>query len=573
MSGIVGLFDPGGVDLPSVERAVQKGPSSGGSASFREIDRWIVGALGEGGIVATADRVCVSDARVDAILDPALGHRISRDDLDPLGEVLSSHGPAGLSGVAGDFAIGHIDRSTGTLTLARDAFGLRPLYWAVRDGRWGFASDVEALIGFGLADGSVDGDAVRSLLFERGEYGERTVYAGVRRVVSGRWVQISARGEVRRGRWFHPEQTRPDGTMTLAEAGERTKNAAVSAVADRARGGRVALFLSAGRDSSAVAVALAEAGIKATCLTYEFDLPSVYSEAPGARELARSLGHDWRQVPVQVGVPPARASELARLVGKPVNGVGGPIQLAMYDAVRALEPDVVMSGEGGDLLFSAFPIGILDLMLRGRMRAAMQAARAFDREWTYGYPFVAKVLLRGLAPRAVLAMRERRRQRAPWLIPPGRVRVRSDRTDAGYLRHLMVEGSDATEAPQRLFQAAGATMAWPLVDLRVVDVALRFPVELRLPYPAPKQVLDEALLGERGRGLVKASLADYIGTLLPVYRAHFRAAYGEGSLGVQQGLVRPVGSAATGETRWSWESADLAGLEMWLRWLEEQDER
>ena len=500
VSGIVGLYDSSGPDPGMVRRAVLGGPVLRGAPKLRTVDGWVLGILGDEGrdprVVETADSAVVVDARVDAILDPLVAG-LGEGGAGLFAGVLSALGPAGLQNVAGDFAAAHLARTTGMLTLARDAFGLRPLFWAARGGRLGFASDIETLIEMGLADGAVDVEAVRTMLFEQGEYGDRTSFAGIRRVVAGRWVQLTTRGAFRGGRWFRPERVPPDPTMSLFEAGQRTRDAILAAVADRARGG-VALFLSAGRDSSAVAVALAEIGVKAVCLTYSFDLPGVYTEAPQARDLARSLGHEWREVPVHVGVPPERASELGAIIGRPVNGVGAPIQLAMYDVIRELQPDVVMSGEGGDLLFSAFPIAILDLIRHGKLRRAIETARAFDRTWGYAYPFVAKVLVRGIAPRALLVARERSRERAPWLVRPARVRVRTDRSDAGYLRHLMTEGSDMTESPERLFQAAGASAVWPLVDLRVVDVALRFPVELRLPYPAPKQVLDAALLGERG---------------------------------------------------------------------------
>jgi hypothetical protein len=273
---------------------------------------------------------------------------------------------------------------------------------------------------------------------------------------------------------------------------------------------------------------------------------------------------------VQPRIDPARAAEIAGIAGRPVNGVGGPIQLAMYDAIRACEAEVVMAGEGGDLLFAAFPIGILDLLRRWKLRRALATVRSFDRQWAYGPRFVAKVLLRGMSPRWLLEARERRRPRPPWLIPPTDIRVRVDRSDEGYLRSLMSEGSEATEVPERWFRHAGATMVWPLLDLRVVDVALRFPVELRLPFPTPKPVLDEALLGERGRGLVKASLAGYVEPLIPAYRGNFPTAYGAGSLGVQSGLIRSDGLEAAGDTRWKWQAADLAGMEIWLRWLEER---
>lgn len=575
MSGVVGLFDPDGPDVGRVERAALAGSSHRGSPVVRSVGDWALGVLVDDSehadFLEDGGGVTIADARIDTVLPggPPVPPGPARR-LGPLVAAISSNAAPTLSGIVGDYAAAHLDAITGTITLVRDAFGLRPLFWAVRDGRSGFASDIETLVALGLADGSVDADAVRRLLFEQGEYGDRTVYAGVRRVEAGHWVQLGEDGSALGGRWFRPEAVRPDSHMTLARAGALTREAIVSAVVDRARSGRVALLLSAGRDSSSIAVALAEAGIRATCLTYAFDRPGVPSESPRARELALSLGHEWRELLVQPRVEPARAAEIAGIAGRPVNGVGGPIQLAMYDAIKACDAEVVMSGEGGDLLFAAFPIGILDLLRRGKLSRAMATVRSFDEQWMYGPRFVAKVLLRGVSPRWLLEARERRRPHPPWLSPPTDIRVRVDRSDEGYLRGLMSEGSDATEVPERLVRHAGATFVSPLVDLRVVAIALRFPVELRLPYPTPKPVLDEALLGERGRGLVKASLAGYVESLPAAYRADFPSAYGAGSLGARMELTLPEGLGAAGDKRWSWQAADLAGLEMWLRWLKER---
>ena len=71
---------------------------------------------------------------------------------------------------------------------------------------------------------------------------------------------------------------------------------------------------------------------------------------------------------------------------------------------------------------------------------------------------------------------------------------------------------------------------------------------------------------------MKASLSAYVGSLLPAYRADFPSAFGAGSLSARMGLVLPEGLVAAGDARWSWQTADLAGLEMWLRWLKESDE-
>jgi asparagine synthetase B (glutamine-hydrolysing) len=578
VSGIVGLLDPGSTAdaaMSAVMSAAIQGSGHRGKPEVLVAGPWVLGTISDGApgcdVAEGPDHVTVADGRIDDVLPgSSVVSRPTGSAADLLGMLLRRAGAEALSRIAGDFAIASFDPGSSSLTLARDAFGIRPLYWARRGGRMGFASDPETLIALGVADGSLDRDAIRAMLFNLGEYGDQTVYGGVRRVMPGRWVTLHADGHASGGRWFRPELTEPDPNLTLEDAGAMTREAILSAVTDRAAGRRAALLLSSGRDSSAVAVALAEAGIKVHCITYVLDAPGSYSEAEHARELASSLGHGWIGISVPPTIPRNRAHEVARIVGRPVNGVGGPAQLALYDAIRAHDVEVVLSGEGGDLLFSAFPVGLVDLLKRGRIGAALSAARAFRREWVYPYSVSAKVVLRAMTPTTILAFRERRRPYPPWLFPPAAPRVRAERSDKEYVRNLMIETSEANEVPERWYEHAGARLSWPLLDLRVVKTALRFPVELRLPDPAPKQVLDQAFLGQHSDALVKASVQPFARALAPRYLIDFPEAYARGSLAVALGLVWADGLGAARESRWGWHVADLAGLEMWLRELEDR---
>lgn len=575
MSGIIGLLDPGGPDPALLARAAHETSYRGRPVIVTEgaVALGVLTADGEAsGIVRRNGYVTVSDARIDAVLPGTLAARLRGvEGSELLDAILAEAGPEGLQGVAADYAVARFDPRSGWLTLVRDAFGLRPLYWARSGPRFGFASDPEVLVRMGIASGDPDLEAIRSALFERAEYGDRTSLAGIRRVVPGRWVRLAVDGRTATGRWFHPEAVEPENDLTLEDAGKQAREAIIAATASRTTGKRVALMLSAGRDSSSVAVALAEAGVRASCFTYvlESDDPS---EATVARELALSLGHEWRELRVAPRLDPSRVAEIARLVGRPVKGVAAPIQLAMYDAVRDSAAEVVLAGEGGDLLFSAFPIAVLDLIRHGRVRAAVSAARGFHHYWTYPYAVTAKVGLRAILPRSVIAFRERIRPQPPWLIRPRRPRVRVDRSDRSYLRDLLSEGpSSAPEIPERLTRFAGAVLSWPLCDLRVVRLALRIPVKLRVPHPAPKPLLREALLRDRDSDLVKAPLGDYGHRLAQNCRRDFPDAFGAASRAAELGIVRKDGLSGVAAPRWAWEALDLLGLEGWLEHLEDRD--
>jgi hypothetical protein len=248
---------------------------------------------------------------------------------------------------------------------------------------------------------------------------------------------------------------------------------------------------------------------------------------------------------------------------RPFNGLAAPIQIQMLDAVSSIGADVVMSGELGDLYFAAFPIVVLDLLRAGRWRTALQCVRAFDQDWSYRYGFTAKVVARGLTPSFALDLRERTRDRPPWLVRPSGIRVREERSDSAYLRKLLLARADPAEVPERMSVEAGARLIWPFADRGVLDVALQLPGRLRVPMP-PKMVLERAFLAGHEEGLVKASISPLARALAPAYQRDFPSAYGGDSLGEQRGLVRRPEPADLDDERWTWETLDLVGLEMWL---------
>jgi asparagine synthase (glutamine-hydrolysing) len=206
MSGIFGLVDPAGADGRALALAARR-------TRFRgEPLVWAAGPValgvyvrdGDAASLARSERAfTVADARVDAVSGVPVSR--SRAGVWILDSILSREGPEGLAGVAGDFALARWDAEQGRLTLSRDAFGLRPLVWARRGRRMGFASDPEILVCLGLASGELDRRAVAGYLALRELGGERTGFEEVRRVLGGRWLSLDLEGRVGEGRWFRPE--------------------------------------------------------------------------------------------------------------------------------------------------------------------------------------------------------------------------------------------------------------------------------------------------------------------------------------------------------------------------------
>ncbi len=433
----------------------------------------------------------------------------------------------------------------------------------------GFASDPAILIALGLASGDLDPEVVAAYLAWRDLRDGRTAFRGLRRVGGGRWVSFDVHGRTRGGRWFRPEEVAEEGARP-EEFAEAVAEAVVAAVTSRARGRRAALALSGGRDSGSIAVALGRAGLSVTCLTQTFEPDLGCSEEGPALQIAEASGHRWVSVPVPSTVTEADLRALPAASGTPLGFPAFPLAFSLRDAAAAAGAEVFLDGQGGEPLFSAAPVAVLDLVRAGRWPTALRAARGFHRSWTYEYPVLAKAAVRALLPRRLIEMREALRPIPPWVagpVPRDRDPATAPRSARAHLVRSLVDSgmTSDTELWERVFQAAGVEYASPLLDLRVVRLALALPVGLRVPAPSPKPVLASGLLDGFGATRQKARFTSYFGRLAESLRASFPWAFGPRSLLVERAFVRGEGLHALGDRRWGVSALGLVPPEMWLR--------
>jgi len=173
-----------------------------------------------------------------------------------------------LERLIGDFAVAVFDKKERTLTLARDAAGQRPLFYARSDDAVAFASMPSGL----LADREFNrGWNLRrsgSLLGSTGLNDPDTYFAGISRVVPGEVVTFSEVGRTRRFFW-NPTSAKPHA-MTFEEAVEQYRLVLNSAVESRLRrhSGLAAVHLSSGYDSSSIAAIAAAAPAPNEVLAY-----------------------------------------------------------------------------------------------------------------------------------------------------------------------------------------------------------------------------------------------------------------------------------------------------------------
>jgi asparagine synthase (glutamine-hydrolysing) len=283
------------------------------------------------------------------------GHRFATNsDTETLVHLHEEEGVEGISRLRGMFAYAIWDRGAQTLTLARDRFGKKPLYYAQTGEGFYFASELKCLSAV-TGPFDVDEEALR-LYLQFGYIPDPwTPFRQVRKLPAGSWLRTSPGGAVQEGRyWRVPEpleQAEPGFSRQDAiEEIRRVFDEAVKLrmIADVPLGA----FLSGGIDSSLVVASMARqsaAPIRTFSIGWK---EQAYNELPYAAIAARRFGTEHHEMIVQ--------PDAIELVPKLVDHFDEPfadssaIPTYLVSRFAAQHVKVALSGDGGDELFGGY---------------------------------------------------------------------------------------------------------------------------------------------------------------------------------------------------------------------------
>ena len=178
-------------------------------------------------------------------------------DCEPILTLFERDGPGGVVSLRGMYALALYDGKSRRLVLARDPFGIKPLYAAETDQGLAFASEPQALIAAGLVTPVLDARKRNELLQLQFTTGPETIFRGIRRVMPGE-TWLCADGEVTERSHHAALPDGPRERWSEDEALRQFDAAFLDSVAVHQRADvECGLFLSGGIDSSAVLAAMA----------------------------------------------------------------------------------------------------------------------------------------------------------------------------------------------------------------------------------------------------------------------------------------------------------------------------
>jgi asparagine synthase (glutamine-hydrolysing) len=517
MCGIAGeiRFDSASADAVAVARMcdtmVPRGPDGNGLFSSSRI------ALGHRRLKI----IDLSEKAAQPMVDPELGLTVvfngciynyrelreeltkagyrffSGSDTEVIGKAYHRWGTACVERFFGMFAFAVAERDTGTVVLARDRLGIKPLYLSETPGRLRFASTLPALLAAGEVDTSIDPVALHHYLsFHSVVPAPRTILAGVRKLPPATVRVIKADGTGTEHRYWAPSHERRagDADMTAQDWSDEVLSTLRRAVRRRMVADvPVGVLLSGGIDSSVIVALLAESG-QHGLRTFSVGFEATGGESGDEFQYSDIVAEHFDTDHQKIMVP---SEKLLPGVDRAIAAMSEP--MVSHDCVAfyllsgevSKSVTVVQSGQGADEVFAGYdwypPLAEVP-----RDQAVDAYTRVFvDR------PHVDLAAI--VEPDRLLARDASRQYVADHFAAPGATRA----LDAALrLDSSVMLVDDPVKRVDNMTMAWGLEARVPFLDHELVELAAACPPELKLAAGG-KGVLKQAC-----RGVVPDTIID-----------------------------------------------------------------
>ena len=327
----------------------------------------------------------------------SLGHRFrSGGDTEVVLRAYEQWGDDCVERLHGMFAFAIWDARRRRLFAARDRLGVKPLFYARREGRIVFASEIHSLYAFVRPEpDGIDPLALDFYLAHGYVPPDRCLVRDVQKLPPAHTLIIEE-GRITTRRYWRPA-FRPLESTTFEESLDAVDEELRGAVARRLRSDvPLGCFLSGGIDSGLVA-SMAALASPNRLRTFSVGFEGASPEED-ERPLARLVAERYETDHTELVVGPGHKSLLPRMlhhVGEPFADVG-ILPMREISALAKRDVTVVLSGDGGDESFAGYP-SIRSAELAARVRGSVPAPLRHALAGVLGWPGVRD--LRGV-PRA-----------------------------------------------------------------------------------------------------------------------------------------------------------------------------
>ena len=281
---------------------------------------------------------------------------IGNSDTEVLVNAYQQWGKDALKLLNGIFAFAIWDNVERSLLLARDRMGVKPLYFYYNSGLLRFGSEIKAILLQRGVDSRIAPQGFHEFLYYGNPLGETTLFADIKRLLPGCWIEVSPKGLIG-GTYWRLEDVKPlaDGVLSESDAISETRRLLeVSVSRQLASDVPVGVFLSGGIDSSAItafASKAASGNLKSFSAGFDFD--GGHNELPLAAKVAKLFGTDHHEIMIRGGDLQTVITNLIQHHDEPFSDAAN---IPLYLMTQAISSDckVILQGDGGDELFGGY---------------------------------------------------------------------------------------------------------------------------------------------------------------------------------------------------------------------------
>ena len=255
----------------------------------------------------------------------------------------------------GMFALAIWDTEKQELVLARDALGIKPLYYHVATNKFVFASELRALLASEFVPRRLSADGVDSFLSSGSVASPLTLVDGIKQLLPGHCLHVKAdeagkialiETEFTVSNGEHTESSRDEAVARLRS--ELEESVRLHLVSDVPLG----VFLSGGMDSSALVALMHRINERPKTFSVVFD-ESTFTEAPFSRAVAERFNTDHTEIRLS-------SDRLIQVLPDAIAAIDQPTMdgintFVVSKAVKDAGITVALSGLGGDELFAGYP--------------------------------------------------------------------------------------------------------------------------------------------------------------------------------------------------------------------------
>ena len=301
-----------------------------------------------------------------------------------------------LSKIKGDFSFALHHEKEDAYFCARDALGIKSLYFTKTEEGYKFSSKLSDLLNLPNIIKKPNLKSMKTMLYQCMVDYTDTMYEGIYRIPPGYFMTIKDGKEHLERYWF-PEKIKIDYTLTEEEAAKKLKELFSKAVDSTVTNLEETAFeVSGGLDSSSVVSLLSQKANPSTIESYSMEFKELKcDEGEYVDSILEQYSLHHQKIPVDK-LDYHKKYALKNLYAISPNW---PITLTFAMILPMLEKmkndgkNVVITGQGGDHLFTGTPLVLYDLIRRLKLGIAYHELRAYKKPWNAIKAYIIRPLI------------------------------------------------------------------------------------------------------------------------------------------------------------------------------------